>query len=481
MSNIGTAFLKVAQAAPTRDAIVFEDVTISYHDLLMSVAVMREKLITRDVTPQSFVILDSSDALAVIATAIATATLGAKFATSREEVAMLKAYAPTHFLHTDEVSREEIGDSVCIDQSWTPVRDCMPDIEAVEGTGIDGNSPWLIVHTSGSTGLPKFIELSQKCVLARSKAASDEFIADQTRFVSLFGPTARPFLSRAFAALLNGATIVVSKSPEFWLQSGVTFVMGSPIQVQARLVDAPLSNKIGVLHIGGAHADDALIAQLLQSFELVVDAYGASETNHSFNNIKQLDIVGNLVTTGQRRDSLVEIVDSNGHKCKPFQSGFVRIQNPYLADGYLDNPTATARCFRDGWFYPGDLAYWGEDGQLAFEGRADHVVNLGGVKVDALAVDHLIRETAGISDAICFKNPKEGALNELLAFAVFDDSVSEMQSIASAKFAVEEKLGELTVPKHIRPINFVPRSPTGEPDRAKCAQMVLEAAARGKP
>lgn len=481
MGDIGTAFLEIARAAPTRDAIVFEDQTVSYSDLLESIAVIREGLKTQNVTPESFVVLDSADALIVIATAIATTTLGAKFATSREEVAMLTAYQPTHFFHSDDVLRDATGDSVCIDQSWSRNKDGDVDVNAVEGDEIDGNRPWLIVHTSGSTGLPKFIELSQNIVLARSEAASDEFIAGQTRFVSLFGPTARPFLSRAFAALLNGATIVISKSPEFWLRAGVTFVMGSPIQVQARLNDVPLPNKIGLLHIGGAHADDALITRLLQSFDTVVDAYGASETNHSFNNIKQLDIVGNLVTTGQTRDSLVEIVDGDGQKCKAFQSGFMRIKNSYLADGYLDNPAATEQCFRDGWFYPGDLAHWGEDGQLVFEGRADHVVNLGGVKVNALAVDHLMRETAGISDAICFKNPKEGALNELLAFAVFDDSVTQMQSIASAKFAVEEKLGELTVPKHIRPINFVPRSPTGEPDRAKCAQMVLEAAARGKP
>ncbi|SFR42851.1 Acyl-CoA synthetase (AMP-forming)/AMP-acid ligase II [Yoonia tamlensis] len=480
MGNIGTALFKVAQAAPASDALVFEDLTVSYLDLVRIVATVRARLMARGITHQSFVVLDSADALVVIATAIATASLGAKFATSRKEVAMLKAYKPTHFFHTDEIVREDSGDSECIDQSWTVGNDGSVDIEPVAVAQIDADCPWLIVHTSGSTGLPKFIGLSQNCVRARSHAASDEFIAGQTRFVSLFGPTARPFLSRAFAALLNGATIVISKSPAFWLQSGVTFVMGSPIQVQARLKDVSLSQKIDLLHIGGAHTDDALITRLLQSFERVVDAYGASETNHSFNNIKQLDIVGNLVTTGQARDSQVEIVNSDGQKCKAFQSGFVRIKNPYLAEGYIDNPAATAQCFRDGWFYPGDLAHWGEDGQLVFEGRADHVINLGGVKVNALAVDHLMRQTAGISDAICFKNPKEGALNELLAFAVFDDSVTQMQSIASAKFAIEEKLGELTVPKHIRPINFVPRCPTGEPDRAKCAQMVLEAAARGK-
>jgi acyl-coenzyme A synthetase/AMP-(fatty) acid ligase len=478
LNSISKKFLEVVAEAPDREAMIFEDLSMSYADLRGVVSSFRSKLSVAEVCSTSFIVVDSEDPLVVIATAIAAASLGAKYGNNHSDIDQLTKFEPTHYFHDVESAKDAKDGSLCIDVSWAAFDRASEPQGWGEYEIASTDNPWLIVHTSGSTGLPKFLGLSQQTVLARSAAASDEFVGGQTRFVSLFSATARPFLSRAFAAILNGATLVFSGLPEFWIKADVNFVMGSPLQVQSRLSGLELPRKIALLHIGGGRSEDALIIELLSSFEVVVDAYGASETNHSFNNIKKLDSVGNLVTIGQKRDSLIEVVDRNGRPCERFDLGYVKVKNAYLASGYLNNEAAEKLCFRDGWFYPGDLAHWGEDGQLVLEGREDHVINLGGVKANALAVDQIMRETDGISDAICFKNPKEGALNELLAFAVFDGNVSQLQAESSAKFALQSRLGDMMVPKHIRPINFVPRKESGAPDRDQCAELVLTMAAK---
>ncbi|MBL4806249.1 MAG: acyl--CoA ligase [Rhodobacteraceae bacterium] len=470
--NLGFVLQRVASERPDQAAIVFEDMTITYDQLLRIIFGFAAKMQQFGVGQEDFVIVDTDEPTVAIASLFAAALLGAKYANNHEEFAHLKRFTPTKFFHSVEKNGSSANGSIKIDASWTPQNQPDTDIQFTDTQ--DQDSPWLIVHTSGSTGFPKFIGLTQAQILARSNAASVDFISGKTVFCSMFDCTARPYISRMLATLINGATLVDSKKPEFWIPAGVNLVMGSPVQVRARLEGKSLSPKLPVLHVGGGKLADTMALDLLQNFDLVIDAYGATETNHSYNNLKSLNEDGDIVTKGQPLDSIVEIVNADGEPCQVNEVGAIRIQNPYLASGYLDSPEAQAKCFIDGWFYPGDIASWGPMRALNFVGRTDHVINLGGAKINALAVDHLMISTKGISDAICFKNPKPGALNELLAFAVFDGSAPQLQAESSAKFACNEQFGEIVVPKHIRPINFIPRFEDGAPDREACILMVLE-------
>ena len=474
--NIGFAFEQVVKRHADQAALIFEDMTLTYAQLWKITCAFARKMAECGVRQGDFVVVDTTESTVSIASLLASALLGAKYANSHEELALLKRFRPTHYFHSPELFGNAFEGSIEIEERWTPQN--QPDQDVTFSGSQNEDEPWLIVHTSGSTGLPKYIGLSHAQVYDRSAASARFFKPAKTVFCSLFACYARPYISRILAALLNGATIVESRDPSFWVLAGVNLVMGSPLQVKARLDGISISPKIPALHVGGGALDDDLATNLLKNFETVVNAYGASETNHSYNNIKVLDEDGDIETYGEPLDSLVEIVNRDGQQCALNETGRVRIQNPYLASGYLDNSEAQEKCFIDGWFYPGDLANWGPRRTLNFVGREDHVINLGGAKVNALAVDEIMRATIGISDAICFKNPKPDALNELLAFAVFDGAASQIQAESSAKFACEKKLGEIMVPKRIRPINEVPRLINGAPDRETCAKMVLERAKR---
>ena len=159
----------------------------------------------------------------------------------------------------------------------------------------------------------------------------------------------------------------------------------------------------------------------------------------------------------------------------------VRVKNGYMASGYLTDHEASKTAFRDGWFYPGDIARWGERDELQVLRRDDDVFNIGGSKVHALGVERILVATDGITDAACFLNPKEGAKEELFAFVVIEDGKNPLQVVASAKYGCGEKLGPNFVPRVLRPVAAIPRKANGHPDRALCAQQVLDVAAKLKP
>ena len=59
----------------------------------------------------------------------------------------------------------------------------------------------------------------------------------------------------------------------------------------------------------------------------------------------------------------MQVVDDHDHPLSTGQVGRVRVKSLGAATSYLDDEAATAAFFRDGYFYPGDLALWREDGR----------------------------------------------------------------------------------------------------------------------
>ena len=87
----------------------------------------------------------------------------------------------------------------------------------------------------------------------------------------------------------------------------------------------------------------------------------------------------------------------------------IRLRGPMLASGHLDpSPEDAARFTSDGWFITDDVGRVTNDAEGAnFEvlGRADAVINTGGVKVDPLSVETLLHGLPPVSDAVVVGSP----------------------------------------------------------------------------
>ncbi len=77
----------------------------------------------------------------------------------------------------------------------------------------------------------------------------------------------------------------------------------------------------------------------------------------------------------------VHILGSDGSRVPCGVSGRIALRSPALADGYLDDPEATAEAFADGLFTPGDIGRLDDDGHLFVLDRAADVMSVAGVEV----------------------------------------------------------------------------------------------------
>jgi acyl-CoA synthetase (AMP-forming)/AMP-acid ligase II len=108
----------------------------------------------------------------------------------------------------------------------------------------------------------------------------------------------------------------------------------------------------------------------------------------------------------------LEIVDDDHRPVPPGVVGRVRIWNPDGAKAYLNNAAASAECFRDGYFYPGDLGSIDPDGRLVLEGRVSDVLNIGGHKVAPFPIEQALGRKLGVQVCL-FATPSEHGQEEL--------------------------------------------------------------------
>ena len=127
-------------------------------------------------------------------------------------------------------------------------------------------------------------------------------------------------------------------------------------------------------------------------------------------------------------------------------------------------PEATARAFRDGWFYPGDTGSLRADGMLIIHGREASVLNIGGDKIRPELVEEALTSFPGVEQAAAFTHKSDMGVPELWAALVCrPDSRSGGASGALRKPA----RARVRAPRHFNRLGIpLPVSAAGKLDRA---------------
>jgi acyl-coenzyme A synthetase/AMP-(fatty) acid ligase len=93
-----------------------------------------------------------------------------------------------------------------------------------------------------------------------------------------------------------------------------------------------------------------------------------------------------------------EVIDEHDQPVEHGRMGRLRVRTPCMVTGYLENSEASARTFRDGWFYSGDAAIMVDAQRLKIVGRIDEVLNIGGLKLSPEDIEDQVRKIPGVID-----------------------------------------------------------------------------------
>ncbi|WP_404286418.1 AMP-binding protein [Glutamicibacter arilaitensis] len=314
----------------------------------------------------------------------------------------------------------------------------------------------VVVRTSGSTGRAKRTVLSVSAMAASAQATA-EYLGFEGQWLLALPVHYVAGLSVLTRSLFAGTKPVGmdlegSFSAEKFTTAAEEMVdahrLTSLVPTQlARLLDNPEPRTLAALKrfdailLGGARASKDLLQSSRHLGLKIFQTYGSSETS------------GGLVYNGTALPG-VKLAEREGR---------ILVSGPMLADGYANNPEATAEHFviHEGsrWYLTDDLG--SVDGnRLNIAGRIDDVINTGGVKLSAGKIEGLLEEFFSQSLVLPVPDAQWGQSVGL--------AYSGPTNTQDAFEAVRQTIGAEAVPKRIRHYpSGLPLLPNGKFDRRR--------------
>jgi acyl-coenzyme A synthetase/AMP-(fatty) acid ligase len=316
-----------------------------------------------------------------------------------------------------------------LDDSWI-VGDGTP-IEITPETQSGSDEVCRIVLTSGTTGDPKAVALTHRQVMARNaryEYALGNRLPTCSRLYMNVGLAAiigyqflTYILGRGGTIFFRGASI--ENALRMFEVFRVEAMLASPSSL-AQLVAVCDQNPLSEFHFDTILSTGGLLPRSLAErirprlCSHLITAYGATESAMSAtapaHQISDIPGAAGYVTPGAR----IEIVDEADQPVPAGTEGIVRIASEFAVDGYIDDPIESARVFREGWFYPGDLGSLTPDNLLIISGRQNNILNIGGEKIAAERVEAVLASFEGVRQAAVFVATNKAGVQELWAAVV---------------------------------------------------------------
>ena len=109
----------------------------------------------------------------------------------------------------------------------------------------------------------------------------------------------------------------------------------------------------------------------------------------------------------------VQVVDEADQPTPIGQIGRIRVSTKNGPNAYLDDEATTRAFFRDGYFYPGDLAIMRADGRISLQGRLTDVINIAGDKVSPAPIEERLQADLGVPGVCLFSMQTDEAEERL--------------------------------------------------------------------
>ncbi len=157
----------------------------------------------------------------------------------------------------------------------------------------------------------------------------------------------------------------------------------------------------------------------------------------------------------------IRCVDEDGREVPQGEVGEITIKSPVVMKGYWNRPEATADAVRDGWFYTGDAGYFDEEGYLYIHDRVKDMIVSGGENVYPAEVENALFSHPDVADCAVVGVPDERWGEAVKAIIVPKPgcSPSEADIIAHAKTRIAGYKCPKSVDVHPEPL---PRNPSGK-------------------
>ena len=302
----------------------------------------------------------------------------------------------------------------------------------------------VLVHTSGSTGQPKPMRVEKENMM-ESACLTCSFLGLKENDTALLCMplqyiAGKMVVVRSLVAGLNLLPVTPSGHPLKGLKEAPVFVAMIPMQVYNSLQvpeERELLKQVQHLIIGGGAVDNALAHALKDFPNHVWSTYGMTET---------------LSHIALRRVNGAEASEWY----TPFESVSIRLSKENTL--IINAPKVCDKIL-----HTNDIAELNDKGQFRILGRKDNTINSGGVKIQIEQVEAALKEHFHIPFMIT--SAPDAKFGEIVVLLI-ENKLGNEESYERIQKICEDVLPAYWCPKRIIPVENLPLTETGKPNRA---------------
>jgi fatty-acyl-CoA synthase len=345
------------------------------------------------------------------------------------------------------------------------------------GVAVAGETPITILYSSGTTGKPKGVIITQlnafagalNLSLGTNCSAGSVFLCDMPMFhtAGLFAAARVP--------LLVGGTVHISQKFDAPVtyerladpQLGVThyFCVTQMAMMMRQLpgFDGRRLARLQALITGGAPNPPAHILRWLDDGVMMVNGWGMSEICSA-----TAQPVGDLERIRKNPGAVglphltveIKLADAAGREVPLGESGEIWVRGANVTPGYWRRPELNRTAFTDGWFHTGDVAVRDAQGFYTIVDRIKDMFISGGENVYPAEIEAALVELPTVGDVAVLGIPDSqwGEVGCAFVVPVNGASLDAAQLTAHC----QSRLARFKVPKRFEIVEVLPRTPSGK-------------------
>ena len=353
--------------------------------------------------------------------------------------------------------------------------------------------PYCVIHTSGSTGIPKGVALNHRNTIDFVDWAFDRLSLDGNEVMGSLAPIYFDAYTLEFClCIAKGATWVVVpeqcamfpvKLVDFLVNNPINFIFWVPT-IMVNVANQDLLAKVNLERIKKVFFIGEVFPTKHLNYwrrhlpgAMFVNLYGPIEITVActyFIVDREMSDDDKLPVGFPCRNTEILILTEANQLAKGDEPGEICVRGSSLALGYWNNPERTAKGFVQNPLNPhfpdliyrtGDLGFWNNRGEIMFLGRRDFQIKHLGYRIELGEIEHAVLQVESVKNCCVAYNQNKKEIT------LFFEAVKQLTPAF-----VRERLSS-TLPKYMLPTVFnqmdlLPRNPNGKIDRAKLVSSV---------
>jgi acyl-CoA synthetase (AMP-forming)/AMP-acid ligase II len=366
--------------------------------------------------------------------------------------------------------------------------------EAEPGVSIEEDDTLLLVYTSGTTGQPKGVMLSQRNVYSNAidSVTGVELGQDTINLnVCPLYHVAASVLQTYTTFYIGGTSITLEQfDPQEVLQTierervNFTFLVPTMIFRILELPDAHQYDLSSLRKVGYGAAPmplDRLKKAIPLFGPVLFQGYGLTESTANVVILRPEDHdlaapeprLIRLRSCGREHSNHeIRVVGLDDQELPPGEFGEIVLKSPSVMKGYWKNPQATGEALRGGWLHTGDMAYMDGDGYIYIVDRKNDLIISGGENIYPKEIEEvLFAHPSVLEAAVCgIPHPDWGEVPK--AFVVLREGYE-----ATAEQIIEhcrQNLAKYKCPKEVMFLEEIPKTASGKITRVMVKKLYID-------